>query len=287
MFFTKKFFYRILCGFFLGVSVFAPGFSGSVIAIIMGIYQDILRITSNPFKDLKQNIIFCIPLGIGVLISGVMFVLSFEYLFETYEKATYLLFIGLIFGNLPVIYEEIKRCKFKAHYLFGGIVAFAAALALGLAAAGTAGTSVADGATAGNLLFALAGLAAGATALIPGMSVSVILIVMGAYTQILSAAKALMHIQLDYLLPFALFGIFAAVGLVLTSRLIKRTFEKYPGFANSTVFGFMTGSLIGIFVQSQRIVEVNFNWLIGGGMLVTGLVVSIVFVILGKAMNKS
>ena len=60
-----KFFYRIFCGFFLGLSIFAPGFSGSVIAIIMGVYQDMLRIVSNPFKRLKENILFCIPLGIG------------------------------------------------------------------------------------------------------------------------------------------------------------------------------------------------------------------------------
>ena len=60
-----KFLYRILCGFFLGVSVVAPGFSGSIIAITMGIYQDLLRIISNPFKQFKKNVKYCIPLGIG------------------------------------------------------------------------------------------------------------------------------------------------------------------------------------------------------------------------------
>ena len=284
---SKKFFYRIFCGFFLGVSVFAPGFSGSVIAIVMGIYQDILRITSNPFKDLKKNIIFCIPIGIGVAISGVLFVISFRYLFATYEKATYLLFIGLIFGNLPVIYDEIKKSGFKLHYLFGGGIAFAAALALGLFAAKVGAEKEITELTASLPLLSASGVAAGATALIPGMSVSVVLMVMRVYEQLLFLAESLMLMEFQYLIPFGLFGGCAVGALVLTSTLIKVTFEKQPGFANSTVFGFMIGSLIGIFVQSMRINDPSFSWLLGGGMMAAGLVISILFVVLGKKMNAN
>jgi len=133
---VTKFFYRIFCGFVLGISVFAPGFSGSIVAIAMGIYQDLLRIVSNPFKPLKENIRFCFPLAIGAAISAVLFLLTFEYLFETYEKATYLLFVGLVTGNLPTIFREVKRLGFKKHYLIGGTCAFAAALALGIVATG-------------------------------------------------------------------------------------------------------------------------------------------------------
>ena len=78
--YMARFFYRIICGFFLGLSVFLPGLSGSVVAIIMGIYQDILRIVSNPFKKLKENIIYCVPLAIGVGISGILFIIVFNYL---------------------------------------------------------------------------------------------------------------------------------------------------------------------------------------------------------------
>lgn len=105
----KNFLYRILCGFCLGISVFAPGISGSVMAIILGIYNKIIDITSNPLKNLKNNIKFLFPMGIGAAISLVLFILVFSYLFETYEKATYFLFIGLIAGNLPMIYKEASK----------------------------------------------------------------------------------------------------------------------------------------------------------------------------------
>ena len=283
---VKRFFYKIFCGFFLGISIFAPGFSGSVIAIIMGIYQDMITIVSNPFKQLKKNILYCLPLGIGAAISAVLFVISFKFLFDTYEKATYLLFVGLIFGNMPVIFAEIKKCEFQKRYLFGGIGAFAAALALGIFAAGVGQASGVQGVSAGLPLLALSGLAGGITALIPGMSVSMVLIIMGVYDQLLFAADSLLKMDFTYLLPFGLFGVCALAGLVLTSRGIKHIFERFPGLANSMVFGFMGGSLIGILVQSLQLSDPNFNWLLGGAALAAGLIVSMLFVVLGKKMNK-
>ncbi|MCK9480113.1 MAG: DUF368 domain-containing protein [Firmicutes bacterium] len=282
-----KFFYRVLCGFFLGLSIFAPGFSGSIIAIVMGIYQDLVRMVSNPFKDFKQNMKFLFPLGIGAAISAVLFVISFKFLFDTYEKATYLLFVGLIAGNLPVILAEVKKCGFQKRYLFGGIAAFGVALLLGVLAAGSGHASAADGMNVALPLLALSGLAAGVTALMPGMSVSMVLIIMGVYSYLISAADALLHLDFAYLVPFGLFGICTVIGLVLTSRGIKSVFEKFPGFANSTILGFMSGSLIGILIQSLSINDLNFDWLLGGAMLTAGLAVSMLFVVLGKAMNKA
>ena len=283
---ATKFLYRILCGFFLGVSVFAPGFSGSIVAITMGVYQDLLRIISNPFKPLKQNVQFCLPLAIGVAISAVLFVLTFSYLFETYEKATYLLFVGLITGNLPIIIAEIKKSGFKKHYLAGGIGAFIAALALGVFAIGIAPISEAGELSVNWLVWALGGIAGGVTALIPGMSFSMILIIMGIYSQLISAAESLLHMSFVYLIPFGLFCACAAVGLVSASRGIKFIFKKYPGFANSAVLGFMSGSLGGILLQSIQMNDANFNWLIGCVMLAAGLGISMLFVVLGKTVNN-
>jgi len=283
----KQFFYRILCGFFLGVSVFAPGFSSSIIAITMGIYQDLLRIISNPFKSLKQNIKYCLPLAIGAALSAVLFVLTFYYLFETYEKATYLLFVGLITGNLPVIFAEVKKCGFQKRYLIGGTGAFAAALALGLFAIGIEPITNVDALSASWLILAIGGFVGGVTAIIPGMSVTIVLIVFGIYGQLLFAAELLLHMDFTYLAQFGFFCVCAIAGLVSVSKLIKMLFEKYPGFSNSTVFGFMSGSLIGILIQSLQIADHNFNWLLGGVMLAIGLAISMFFVVMGKKMNKT
>jgi len=281
----KRFFYRIFCGFFLGLSIFAPGFSGSVIAIIMGIYQDLVRIASNPFKRLKQNILFCLPLGIGAAISAVLFVLVFQFLFEHYEKATCLLFVGLISGNLHVVFTQIKKCGFRWHYLLGGGAAFAAAIAFCLLSEGVGAGAGVQGITASLPILALGGFAAGVFAPIPGMSVSMVLILFGIYGQLLFAANALLHLDFTVLIPFGLCGLCAVGGMVLASKGIKLVFEKFPGFANSMVLGFMTGSLAGILVQSLRMRDEGFTWLLGGLMLAAGAGISILFVALGKKMD--
>jgi len=284
---ANKFLFRVFCGFFLGISVFAPGFSGSIVAIIMGIYQDILRIASNPFKNLKQNIIYCIPLAIGVVASGLLFIVTFNYLFDTYEKATYLLFVGLITGNLPAISAKIKECGFKRRYLVGGAIAFAAAFATGFIAVGPTLSPVQlQGFSAGYPILALSGFLGGITALIPGMSVSIVLLLMGVYSHLISVADSLMHLSFTYLFPFLLFCLCAVAGVVLASKVIGHIFDKFPGFANSLVFGFMSGSLLSLLIQSIRLQEAGFSWLLGGGALAAGLVVSFLFVALGKAMNK-
>ena len=281
---SNRFLYRILCGFFLGLSVFLPGLSGSVVAIIMGIYQDILRIISNPFKKLKENIIFCIPLGIGVGISAILFVLVFNYLFETYEKAAYLLFVGLIAGNLPVIYTEIKKHEFKKNYLFGGVIAFIMVIVISMLS--MENTQSLGVESIGLIRLTISGFFAGIVALVPGMSVSSILIIFGVYSQLLFIAETLIRFNFNYLIHFALFGGCAVCGLVLAAGSIKAAFEKNPGFANVSVFGFMTGSLIGILVQSLLMTDNNFNWLFGSIMLAVGLGISMLFIVLGKTMNK-
>jgi len=283
---VKRFFFRTFCGLFLGISVFAPGFSGSIIAIILGIYQDILRIISNPFKRFKENIKFCIPIGIGVAASAVLFILTFSFLFDTYEKATYLLFVGLVAGNLPVIYSEIKKCEFKKRYLIGAVVAFVAALALGVVATGTESMGSGDTENISLLLLAGSGLAGGVTALIPGMSISVVLIIAGVYYPLLSIADSFLHLEFVYVVPFGVFCLGFLVGLVSVSSLIKYIFKKYPGFANAMVFGFMSGSLLSVLYNSLRIEDADFNWFIGSVMLIAGLVISMLFVVLGKKMQQ-
>ena len=281
----KKFLYRILCGFFLGLSIFAPGFSGSLVAIAMGVYHEIVRIISNPLKKIKQNLMFCTPIGIGAVISAILFVITFRQLFESYEKATYLLFVGLIAGSIPIVFLEVRKIGFKLHYTVGAVGAFIIAIAIGVFATGI-GLISGDTASMSDWFgLSIGGFAAGVTALIPGMSLSTVLVVLGVYSPLIYAAEALLRSELSYLLPIGLFLVFTVVGLVSTARGIRFIFKRYPGFANTTVLGFQFGSLLSIMYQSHFIVDTGFTWFLGGIMLIAGLCISIMFLLLGKYMN--
>lgn len=270
----KSFLYRILCGFCLGISVFAPGISGSIMAIIMGIYEKLIDIASNPFKNLKQTIKFLFPMGIGAVISLALFILFFSYLFEAYEKAVYMLFIGLIAGNLPMIYKETKKSEFKWYHLLGAIIALFTAFIIGVM---SENADTAQSITAGNNLIylAISGAVGGFASLIPGMSVSMILIVMGVYDTLIASAKSL------DIAVIATVGIAFVVAMVLSSRLIKFIFEKFSGLAHFMVLGFLVGSIGGIFCS----LPANGSNVAGVIMLVLGLAISLLFVYLGKKVN--
>jgi len=283
---VKTFLYRVISGFFLGISFVAPGFSGSMMAIAMGIYKDLLRIVSNPFKPFKDNLRFATPIGIGMIISAVLIVLAFNHLFETHEKAINILFVGLIAGYLPVIFKEVKEVGFEKKYLVGGIVAFAVAIGFGVFAFAIMPETGAQISMDSLLILVLSGFVSGAIMLVPGMSVSTVLILFGVYTPLVAAAREMMGMEFSYLLPFGLFFVAFLVGLALASKLIKKAFEKYPGYANTAVLGFVFGSLISILYQSLQIEDAGFNWLIGGAMLVVGFGLSMLFVVMGKTMNR-
>ncbi|MEE1076682.1 MAG: DUF368 domain-containing protein [Acutalibacteraceae bacterium] len=270
----KSFLYRILCGFCLGISIFAPGISGSIMAIIMGIYDKIIDITSNPFKNLKQNIKFLFPMGIGAVISLILFIFVFSYLFETYEKAVYMLFIGLIAGNLPMIYKEAKKSEFKWYYLLGAIIAVAIAFVIGVM---SESVSSAEGvAISSNLIYlAVCGAVGGFASLIPGMSISMILIVMGVYDILISSAKSL------DIAVIAVVGVAFVLAMVISSRFIKFIFNKFNGLAHFMVLGFLVGSIGGIFCSLPS----EGSTLAGIVMLVIGLAISLLFVYLGKKVN--
>ncbi len=268
------FLYRILCGFCLGISVFAPGISGSIMAIIMGIYDKLLDITSNPFKNFKKNFMFLLPLGIGAIISLVLFILVFSYLFETYEKAVFMLFIGLIAGNLPMIYKETRKNKFKWYYILGAVAAIAIALIVGILGEGAGETYITHENTS-LMYIAISGALAGFASLVPGMSVSMILIVMGVYDYLIASAKSLDIVTL------AVVGVAFMLSIIVSSKLIKFIFSKFSGMANFMVLGFLIGSVCGIFFTLPK----DGSNLAGTVMLVIGLAISLIFVYLGKKVN--
>lgn len=277
---TKRFLFRLLCGFFLGVSVIAPGVSGSVMAVMMGIYRDLINIISNPFKNFKRNLFYLLPMGIGAVVSLAVFVKLFAFLFEHYPTPARLLFMGLIAGGLAEVFRQARSVRFKRHYIIGILAAFAIALTVGMLARG--GSALETDHLSLWFLCA-AGAVAGVSSMVPGMSVSMILMLFGVYDYLLQAASAftydLMH-TISVILPV---GLCFLIGMVLFSNLTKIIFDRFPGLAYYMVFGFMCGTLFAIFPASLP--DTAGGWAVCILMFLAGLLISGMFQFLGKKFN--
>ncbi|MDP4120747.1 MAG: DUF368 domain-containing protein [Bacillota bacterium] len=269
----KGLFYRFLCGFFIGASIIAPGVSGSVIAVMMGIYDDLIGIIANPLKNLKKNVIYMLPLAIGAGVSILFLARVLKWFFAVYPVSAYSLFIGLIAGSLPAVYQNATKNKYKKKYGIAIVLAFAFAAASGFIAR----FDTVPFANPNNFLYMLVcGGIAGAAGIIPGMSVSMLLMLLGVYTPLLHAVSTMNVLDA---MPAA---IGFCIGMVLCSKLIKRIFEKYYSLGYWLVFGFMLGSLVSIFpsVPSDMI-----ELLLCSVMNISGLIVSLLFQMLGQSMN--
>jgi len=239
----KNFLYRLLCGVLLGISVIAPGISGSIMAVVMGVYDDLIEIISNPFKNFIKNAIYLFPMCLGAGASMIALLKILRLLFEHYPVPAYLLFISLIAGSIPTVAAQAKAGSIKPIYALGTAAAFAIALSVGLLSRhGIALEAVATGqGIAEELYYPISGAIAGITSMIPGMSVSMVLMMLGVYEPLLNAAA-----DLDVLTVAPVAACFAC-GMVLFSRVTKYVFRKWRGLGYLLVLGFMCGSLISIF----------------------------------------
>lgn len=284
----KGFFYRMLCGAFLGISVIAPGVSGSIMAVMMGIYDELINIISNPFKNLKKNIIYGFPMGIGAGLSVLIFINILEFMFSNYPTPSYLLFISLIAGSVPAVLKEGTENGFKKRYLIGTFFALSFAFSIGLLGKSdfSFGLSSLSSINKGTAYFALSGGISGMTSMIPGMSVSMMLMMFGVYEPLLSAVSELTKLtnipqNLFIVLPT---GICFVLGMVVLSNVTKIVFRRFRSLAYFMVLGFMTGSLISVFPGLPAFTT---EWILSIAAVLLGIMVSVIFKKLGQKFNVS
>lgn len=101
----------IIKGFIVGLGKIIPGVSGALLAISMGIYDKALNAISNFFKDIKNNIKFLMPLGIGLLLAIIFCSNIISYFINNYYLITMLLFLGLIIGGIPSLFKTFYKIK--------------------------------------------------------------------------------------------------------------------------------------------------------------------------------
>lgn len=289
---TKNFFYRILCGAFLGISVIAPGISGSIMAVMMGIYDELITIISNPFKKFKHNFFYLLPMVIGAGISVLLLLKALDFLFINYTIPAYLLFMSLIAGSIPSVFEEAKQEPIKKRYFIGTAIAFAFALTIGLLAKSKFAINVdtTDITSLGMRVYLpVCGGISGMMSMVPGMSISMLLMMFGIYEPLLNLANNLVSLDRFFTAPWLsevliVFTIVIAflIGMVLFSNITKRVFKKYHSLGFLMVLGFMSGSLVSVF---PGLPSGWLNWILSFVAIAVGLSISYLFKILGKKFN--
>ena len=226
----------VIKGFLIGMAKIIPGVSGAVLAISLGIYDKGIKAITNFFSDVKNNIRFLVPLGIGVGISFIVGSKIVMFLLNNYYVFTMFLFLGLIMGGIPSVYKNI--CRKRSGYI---IFIFALISVLLLDTLSDNNIYVISNSYMDLLVFMISGLIDAFGTVIPGLSSTALLMLFGSYDIIMTAISEVNLFILTY------YGIGMMVGLILVSYLMNYLFSKYKKKTYSLVLGLVIGSMIILF----------------------------------------
>lgn len=252
-------FLKDMCkGAVIGIANIIPGVSGGTMAVSMGIYDRLIHCITHLFKEFKKSILFLLPILLGAAAALVASAFGLEYLFGNYPVPTNLLFIGLILGGLPAMCKKVKGNKVKAGHVISFLLFFA--LVAGLALLGEKEGAAAD--LSFNLLNVIklffVGMIASATMVIPGVSGSMILLLIGYYHPIIETIsffiRALAAFDINGILSgmavLVPAGIGIIVGIFAIAKLIEIIFQKFPMYAFWAIIGLIVASPIAVVLMN-------------------------------------
>lgn len=233
---------NILKGMAIGVSNIIPGVSGGTMAVVFGIYDKIISSVTNFFKDWKNNSLFLAQLGIGAGIGILAFSNLITFLLDNYPAQTNLFFIGLILGSAPLIFKKATEKRVdKTNYIWFAI-AFIALAVMGIMGEAEGIVKTITELSLGNIIsLLLAGFVAAATMILPGVSGSFVLIMIGMYYPIVNAVK-------EFNIPVLMIvAIGVLIGFITMTKIIETLFNKYPQTAYFTILGLILGSVFAVY----------------------------------------
>ena len=256
-----------LKGIVVGLGAIAPGLSGSILLVMFGLYQRVVNIVSNIFKNFKKNILFLLPLGCGIVLGVLIFSKLVDFLITRFPMPTYYAFLGLILGTVPMLFKEAKKEGFSKKYYAVMAVSFVLGVAFFLL-----NQNAFPNIQTPTLFqsFGL-GLAVAAAYLVPGVDSAAILSVFGLYEL---WVNALSNLNLKVLIPA---GVGLVVGGLVISFVFNALFKKFYTATYSVIFGLFLSVILNFILKECPMPSLNLETAISLLLLIAGFVASTAF----------
>ncbi|MBE6158074.1 MAG: DUF368 domain-containing protein [Firmicutes bacterium] len=269
-------------GFFFGIANIIPGVSGGTMALTMGVYEEMIEVISHFFKDIKKSLNFVIPFGVGALLSILLISKLISKALDKFPFPTTLFFIGLILGGIPLLTRKVRKVKIKPLNIIIFLITFGLIIGMSIMNEGSNVVNISNLSLGMYCLLFLVGIIAAATMVIPGVSGSFVLMLLGFYKPIVDTVSSITDFSLlgHNILVLMPFGLGVLIGIVLVSRLIEFLFKKFEVSTYYAVLGFVLASvitlLISLFGCSISIIQV-----------LVGLVLFIVATLIGYKLGDA
>ncbi len=242
-------------GCIIGIANIIPGVSGGTMAVILNVYDKLIDAVTGLRKHFKKSILFLIPVAVGGGLGIFGFSKLLKYLLANFPMPTFFFFIGLILGTVPMIFQKVMTAKdgqkkFHPVSVIPFFIFFGIMIVLSFFNENNAADTQIQ-LTFFNWIYLFFGSALAAMCMIiPGVSGSMILMILGLYGTVLGAVADILKnfsASAMVLLPA---GLGIIIGILGGAKLIDICLKKFPQMTFAAILGLMLGSLLSIYNNS-------------------------------------
>ena len=275
---TFGFIKLFLKGVFMGIADAMPGISGGTIALLVGIYEELIKSISelkiSLFSELKNNGFnsfwkklngnFLLVLSLGIGISLISFIKISAFLLEKYPLFIWSFFLGLIFATIYVIYKMINQWSIINFFFL--IISIIISVLFSLY---NSSFLISETTEISLLYILISGIIASSAMILPGISGSLILVILGVYAYLIKSLD-----NLEFIVIFT-FVLGAIIGLLGFSRILKYLFNNHRDVTYTFMLGLVIGSILTVWFEMESVsTELSkLNLLLSVSLVILGFII--------------
>lgn len=266
-----QYLWLVIKGLFIGISNIIPGVSGGTMAVSFGIYDDVIHAFTHIRKEFKPSLRVLVPLVVGAVIGIAGFSMVIEWLLAEHTLYTAFAFVGLILGGLPILTQAFKESlseekrKITIVHLVLFVVFFLIVAWMGLADISGGGPETIRLGIGPLISLFFVGLVSAAAMVVPGISGSLLMLIMGYYYAVVYTINGfttnLTDFNLSAMMPFAIllvaYALGMVVGIILISKVIDYFFTHYPSFTYASILGLVLASPLAVIANTDALDDLS------------------------------
>ena len=269
----KEKIFLFIKGIILGISFVIPGVSGGTLAVLMGIYEELIEAASNFYKsvnDFKKYFMYLLPIGLGVVFSVSVFARIIKFGLDKAPIITILIFLGMIIGGIPSLCKNVKGNKITIKDASLMLVGMLIVLSMLIFHKSSNLVTFDNMNMYGYVILFFVGMLSAVTMVVPGISGSFTLMLIGYYEPVLNMVNEITAFK-NLSTNIVLMGVFmlgVLLGIVFISKVIEWCLKHYKRETYYAIIGFVLSSIVSVLYEVSKFPMNEVHLVIGVVLLI-------------------
>ena len=251
-----------LKGIVIGVANVIPGVSGGTIAVITGVFDRMIEAINTLFKQFKKNLKFLIPIGLGAVVGVLGLSKVMNFCLGNYYIPTNFFFVGLVVGSIPLIVKKTKEAgRVKFYHAVPFLIAMAAVVVLAIVntyvlEGDVVGTTLPPMSVGNAFFYFFGGMLGAAAMVVPGISGSLVMVLIGLYDNVMAAISGLMEfgdtdLMIRSIVSIIPMGLGIVFGVLTIAKLTELLMRKFKTATYVGITGLLIGSMAALLISME------------------------------------